>query len=114
MKAYGEVDVQIHIFLTSALVGGEESASRHRPLQYPLDKRLGRPQNQSERHGEEKILAPTGTQSPTPRSSTLQPAAIPTVLSQCIYCSSTHIKWILRQKQEKVKVGRGGEKMETF
>jgi hypothetical protein len=28
MKAYGEVDVQIHIFLTSALVGGEWWASR--------------------------------------------------------------------------------------
>jgi hypothetical protein len=28
MKAYGGVDVYIHIFLTSALVGGEWSASR--------------------------------------------------------------------------------------
>jgi hypothetical protein len=28
MKAYGVVDVQIHIFLTSALAGGEWSASR--------------------------------------------------------------------------------------
>jgi hypothetical protein len=28
MKGYGGVDVQIHIFLTSALVGGEWSASR--------------------------------------------------------------------------------------
>jgi hypothetical protein len=28
MKTYGGVDVQIHIFLTSALVGGEWSASR--------------------------------------------------------------------------------------
>jgi hypothetical protein len=27
MKAYGEVDVWIHIFLSSALVGGEWSAS---------------------------------------------------------------------------------------
>jgi hypothetical protein len=28
MKAYGGVDVQTHVFLTSALVGGEWSASR--------------------------------------------------------------------------------------
>jgi hypothetical protein len=28
MKAYGVVDVQIHVFLTSALVGGEWSDSR--------------------------------------------------------------------------------------
>jgi hypothetical protein len=28
MKAYGGVDVQIHIFLTSTLAGGEWSASR--------------------------------------------------------------------------------------
>jgi hypothetical protein len=28
MKTYGGVDVQMHIFLTSALVGGEWSASR--------------------------------------------------------------------------------------
>jgi hypothetical protein len=28
MKTYGGVDVQIHVFLTSALVGGEWSASR--------------------------------------------------------------------------------------
>jgi hypothetical protein len=28
MKSYGRVDVWIHIFLTSALVGGEWSASR--------------------------------------------------------------------------------------
>jgi hypothetical protein len=28
MKAYGEMDVWIHIFLTSALVGGEWSPSR--------------------------------------------------------------------------------------
>jgi hypothetical protein len=27
MKTYGEVDAQIHVLLTSALVGGERSAS---------------------------------------------------------------------------------------
>jgi hypothetical protein len=29
MKAYGGVDIYIHIFLTSALLGSEWSASRH-------------------------------------------------------------------------------------
>jgi hypothetical protein len=33
MKAYGGVDVEIHIFLTSALVGGEWSASH--PDRFP-------------------------------------------------------------------------------
>jgi hypothetical protein len=28
MKAYGGVDIQLHVFLTSALVGGEWSTSR--------------------------------------------------------------------------------------
>jgi hypothetical protein len=34
MKTYGGVDVQTHVFFTSALVGGEWSASRPQPL-YP-------------------------------------------------------------------------------
>jgi hypothetical protein len=32
---------------------------------FPLDRRLGGPQNRSGRHGEKKILAPTGTRTPT-------------------------------------------------
>jgi hypothetical protein len=43
MKAYGGVDIYIHVFLTSALVGGEWSASR--PGRFtpwnPLYRRLG-------------------------------------------------------------------------
>jgi hypothetical protein len=38
-----------------------------------LDRRLGGPQRQSERHAEEKILDPTGTRTPTP--SVVQPVA---------------------------------------
>jgi hypothetical protein len=41
---------------------------------YPLDRRLGGPHNRSERRGEEKILAPTGTRTPT----SPKPVAIPT------------------------------------
>jgi hypothetical protein len=37
MKAYGGVDVQIHIFLTSALVGGEWPASH--PCRFTLGER---------------------------------------------------------------------------
>jgi hypothetical protein len=49
MKAYGGMDVLIHIFLTSALAGGERSASRPgrftpgKSPRYPLDRRLGDP-----------------------------------------------------------------------
>jgi hypothetical protein len=52
MKTYGEVDVQIQVFLTLALVGGEWSASRtchltpgERALGKKLDRRLGGPQS---------------------------------------------------------------------
>jgi hypothetical protein len=76
MKTYGGVDVYIHVFLTSALVGGECSALRPgrfapggKSPQYPLDRGLGEPQGRPGRHGEVKILAPTGTQTPTPWSS---------------------------------------------
>jgi hypothetical protein len=49
MKAYGGVDMWIHVFLTSALVGGECSASRPGPFlylrgkspRYPLDRSVG-------------------------------------------------------------------------
>jgi hypothetical protein len=56
------MDVQIHIFLISALFGGEWSASRPGRFtpRYPLDRRLGGPQSWSGHRGEEKILDPTG------------------------------------------------------
>jgi hypothetical protein len=75
MKAYGGVDVQIHIFLTSALVEGEWSASRpgrftpEKSPRYPLYRRLGGPQSRSGQHGEVKILDSTGTRTPTSQSS---------------------------------------------
>jgi hypothetical protein len=42
---------------------------RGKSQRYPLDKRLDGPQNRSGRRGEEKILDPNGTRTPTPRSS---------------------------------------------
>jgi hypothetical protein len=62
MKAYGGVDVSIHIFLTSALVGGELSASR--PGRFTPGKRA--PYGRRE---EKNISDPTGIRTPTPRSS---------------------------------------------
>jgi hypothetical protein len=73
MKAYGGVDVYIHIFLASALVGDEWLASR--PGRFTPEERapgthwMGGPQNRSGRRGEEKILDPTGTRTSTSRSS---------------------------------------------
>jgi hypothetical protein len=59
MKAYEVVDVQIHIFLTSALAWGEWSASRPGRFtprgnspRYPLDRRLGGTQSRSGRREE--------------------------------------------------------------
>jgi hypothetical protein len=61
------------VFLTLALVGGEWSASRfgrfnpgERAYHYPLERMLGGPHSRSTRHGEVKLLVPTGTRTPTP------------------------------------------------
>jgi hypothetical protein len=57
MKVCGGVEVSIHVFLASALVGGEWSASlRERASLYPLHRRLGGHQSRSGRHAEVKIL----------------------------------------------------------
>jgi hypothetical protein len=54
-------------------VGGQLHSSAALPLEksprYPWDRRLGGPYSRSARHREEKILDPTGTRTPTPRSS---------------------------------------------
>jgi hypothetical protein len=67
MKVYGGVDVEIHIFLTSALVRREWSASRPgrftpwpKSARYPLDRRLVEPRSRSGRRGKVKILTPEG------------------------------------------------------
>jgi hypothetical protein len=75
MKMCGGQDVEIHVYLTLALVGGEWSASRPGRFtpgeitRYPLNRGLGEPQNRSGRRGEEKNLASTRTRTSTPRSS---------------------------------------------
>jgi hypothetical protein len=76
MKAYGVVDVWIHVFLTSALVGGEWSASR--PCRFTPGERTPDTHSTGGWVGPragldnvEKILDSTGTQTPTPLSSSL-------------------------------------------
>jgi hypothetical protein len=57
-------------FFTSALVGGESSASLPchvtpgKELRYPFYRRLGGPQSRSGRYGEVKIFYPIGTRTP--------------------------------------------------
>jgi hypothetical protein len=66
MKTYMGVAVYIHIFLTSALVGGEWSASRPcrftpgKELRYTFYRRLGGPQSRSGRYGEVKNFTLSG------------------------------------------------------
>jgi hypothetical protein len=80
MKAYVGVDVSIHIFLTSALVGCEWSASRSsrftsqgKSPRYPLDRRLVELQSRSGRRGEETNFLPCPHSNTEP--SVVQPAA---------------------------------------
>jgi hypothetical protein len=60
---------------------------------YPLVRRLGIPQSRSGRIGEEKILDSTGTRTPTSRSCSPYPVAIPTELSQLLFI--VHITYLL-------------------
>jgi hypothetical protein len=76
MKTYGGVDVKIHIFLISALAGGEWSASRpgcFTPGERTSDTHWigGWVDPRAGLDDVEKILDTTGTRTPTPRSSTL-------------------------------------------
>jgi hypothetical protein len=52
---------------------------REKSSLYPVDRRRGGPQSRSRRGGEDKIIDPTGTRTPTPWSSSPAPVAIPTV-----------------------------------
>jgi hypothetical protein len=73
MNAHRAADVQIHIFLSSALVGGEWSASC--PVRFTPEERASDahwiggwvdPQSRSGLCGGDKILDPTGTPNSDP------------------------------------------------
>jgi hypothetical protein len=74
MKTYGGVDVQIHIFLSSALDGGECSATspgcftpgENALCTHWIGGWVG-PGRRSGRRGKENIIYPTGTRTSTPR-----------------------------------------------
>jgi hypothetical protein len=89
----GGVNVQTHVFLTSAIIWCECSAShpdrfipREIAPRYPLHKRPGGPQSQSGWHGVTKILDPHRDSNYDPWSTTPLPVAILTALSQ-LQCS---------------------------
>jgi hypothetical protein len=87
-----KVNVELSLCLTNEALRREDLATSRRwivsftpRLLYPrdpLDRRLSGPHSQSGRRGEEKILDATGTGTPTPRSSSPYPVAIPTALSR--------------------------------
>jgi hypothetical protein len=98
MKAYGGVDVQIPIFLTSALAGGEWSGSD--PRRFTTRERAPGIHWVGPRAGVddvEKILDPIGIRTPTPLSSSPQPVYIPTALSCLPRTSSLRINYISKK-----------------
>jgi hypothetical protein len=80
MKTWGSGDIT-PLFLTSALEGGEWSASRPgrftpgKSPRYPLDRRLGGPQNRPGCSGIEKNLVPAGNRT----------AAVQLIARPCTY-----------------------------
>jgi hypothetical protein len=85
MKTYEEVGVEIQIFLTSALAGGEWSTSR--PGCFTPEERApgthcigGWVDSREGLDDVEKILDTTESRTPLPRSSSPSPVAIPTAL----------------------------------
>jgi hypothetical protein len=110
-----QFSTKTNIFLTSALVAGECSASRpgrftpgERTPRYPLDRRLGGPQSRSGRHGEVKILAPTGTWTPISWSwvQVVERKIRTLCWLTCIDLSRRGTSWFLRESCSKIMCQR--------
>jgi hypothetical protein len=84
---------KIHVLLTSALVGSEcglQAPAALVPGKKPPIDWIGGwvdPRPRSGQHGEVNIFVPIGTQTPTPRSFSLHPVAILTMLLR-LTCSN--------------------------
>jgi hypothetical protein len=69
---------------------------------------MGGPQSRSGRRGEEKIFEPTGTRTPTSRSSSAYSVVIPTALSRVLWTGLYIVLYCLpftRGEGEKEEVG---------
>jgi hypothetical protein len=95
MKTYEGADVQIHVFLTSALRCGDLSGQLRAPIalpsgkgpQYQLHRGLGGPKRRSARYGEEnKSIVSAGNRTSVPQPSGPEPDAIPAELSANCRC----------------------------
>jgi hypothetical protein len=65
------------LYAPASLPPGKEAA-------VPIGWGQGGPQSRSGRRGEEKILDPTGTRTPTPQSSSPWPVAIPNTIARLL------------------------------
>jgi hypothetical protein len=89
MKTYRGVDGKIHVFLTSALVGGVSFTplpiyTRGKIPRYPLARRLGGHQNSSGRRGEDHYHS----------GFSQQPIAVPAALSPLPVYLGQAIKYV--------------------
>jgi hypothetical protein len=80
MKAYGGVDVQIHVVLTNCQLRATAALPARKKSPVPIVWEAGWVPELVVRHEEEKILDPTDTRTPTPLRSSQWQVAIPTAL----------------------------------
>jgi hypothetical protein len=82
---------------------------RGKSPRYPLDRRLGGPQNWSGPREEEKIVALTETRTPTPRRSSPYPVAIPGLAFTLISALKEKLKQKKLQPNQCAENGQHGK-----